>query len=230
MGISKSKPFISVAVDDNETYKVINNKDIYTSARGFISVVADGNETHKVVDNKNAYPSAHGFTLIELLVVVAIIAVLVSILLPALSRARELAKASACESNLRQIGLGIIQYSNEYNGYVPWGVRFWGSTPYPVDYGLWTNWHGWVGLGLLYKLNYIRNPHTFYCRERNQWSIKMELSGSNMNGKSEKTQVAVLFRLAVIITDGDISISGLIIPKVQRLPNVSVSQANGHNR
>ncbi len=105
------------------------------------------------------------FTLIELLVVVAIIAVLVSILLPALSRAREFAKATACESNLRQIGLGIIQYSNDYNGCVPWGVRHFSWPPYisGTQYNLWDRWNNWTGKGLLYSLDYIKNPHTFYC-------------------------------------------------------------------
>ena len=55
-----------------------------------------------------------GFTLIELLVVVAIIAVLVAILLPAMSRARELAKDSVCASNLRQLGLGCRMYSDDH--------------------------------------------------------------------------------------------------------------------
>ncbi|MFA5863197.1 MAG: type II secretion system protein [Phycisphaerae bacterium] len=60
-----------------------------------------------------------GFTLIELLVVVAIIAVLISILLPALAQARERAKMVVCESNLRQIGLGFTFYADANNDWVP---------------------------------------------------------------------------------------------------------------
>ena len=91
------KSFISVVVDGNETHKSVDNKNAYPSAHGFISVVVDSDETHKVVDNKDVYTLAHGFTLIKLLVVVAIIAVLIAILLPALSTAREYGKMAVCE-------------------------------------------------------------------------------------------------------------------------------------
>jgi len=60
-----------------------------------------------------------GFTLIELLVVVAIIAVLIALLLPALAKARDSAKAAQCLSNQRQIGLAILQYAHDWNNYIP---------------------------------------------------------------------------------------------------------------
>ena len=60
-----------------------------------------------------------GFTLIELLVVVAIIALLISILLPSLRAAREQAKAAVCGSQLRSLGTGLASYASEQNGYIP---------------------------------------------------------------------------------------------------------------
>jgi prepilin-type N-terminal cleavage/methylation domain-containing protein/prepilin-type processing-associated H-X9-DG protein len=63
---------------------------------------------------ESRHPRRAGFTLIELLVVVAIIALLISILLPSLSQARELAKRTVCATNLRQISMAQIQRATEY--------------------------------------------------------------------------------------------------------------------
>ena len=68
----------------------------------------------------------HAFTLIELLVVIAIISLLVSILLPSLQEARELAKRTACSSNIHQLQVAFFTYDSEYDELPPgnWGTAF----------------------------------------------------------------------------------------------------------
>lgn len=84
------------------------------------------------INNRSFRPSVgqaqthKGFTLIELLVVIAIIAILAAILFPVFGRARENARRSSCQSNLKQVGLGILQYVQDYDENFPLAVS--GST------------------------------------------------------------------------------------------------------
>lgn len=68
---------------------------------------------------KTHFSRKPGFTLIELLVVIAIIAILAAILFPVFARARENARRASCQSNLKQIGLGILQYTQDYDEFYP---------------------------------------------------------------------------------------------------------------
>ncbi len=91
-----------------------------------------------------------GFTLIELLVVIAIIAILAAILFPVFAKAREKARQTSCLSNLKQIGLGMLMYAQDYDECVPEGDR--SSTP-P------RNWYDLVQ-------PYVKNTQIFKCPTR----------------------------------------------------------------
>src|SRR5579885_1983208 len=76
---------------------------------------------------------ASGFTLIELLVVIAIIAILIALLLPAVQQAREAARRTQCRNNLKQLGLAIHNYHDNFNLF-PYGESFSDTNPRPQRY------------------------------------------------------------------------------------------------
>lgn len=95
------------------------------------------------------------FTLIELLVVIAIIAILAAILFPVFGRARENARRSSCQSNLKQIGLGILQYTQDFDERFPAGCFGAGcnsNTNWPSTY----KW-----MDAIYP--YIKSDQVFSC-------------------------------------------------------------------
>jgi prepilin-type N-terminal cleavage/methylation domain-containing protein len=126
-------------------------------------------------------PVKHGFTLIDILVSIAIIAVLIGILLPSLASVNEAARRVICQSNVRQIGYGLVMYANDFNGQLP-SSRF---TPVqgngnmaresgapekmvtlrvPLAAGEESSkTSGWDGLGLLYPTGYLTAAKVFYC-------------------------------------------------------------------
>ncbi|HVS72961.1 MAG TPA: prepilin-type N-terminal cleavage/methylation domain-containing protein [Phycisphaerae bacterium] len=123
-----------------------------------------------------------GFTLIELLVVVAIIALLISILLPSLARARDQAKKTACASNLHQLGIALSTYAGEFENNLPpetgrhfasYGYNnnvteyhymrrgYNGSTPFTFTNGITQDTH-WREL-ICMDDGIIKDPRVYYC-------------------------------------------------------------------
>jgi prepilin-type N-terminal cleavage/methylation domain-containing protein/prepilin-type processing-associated H-X9-DG protein len=100
-----------------------------------------------------------GFTLVELLVVIGIIAVLISVLLPTLSKARESAKRAQCLSNLRTIGQTMWLYANENKDQIPLGTI---KSRYQEAYWLRLN-NRFPTWGVLYQAKLMKAPAAFYC-------------------------------------------------------------------
>ena len=73
-------------------------------------------------NKSQARPDLHGFTLVELLVVITIIGILIALLLPAVQAAREAARRAQCTNNLKQLGLGLLNYENTIGVFPPGGM------------------------------------------------------------------------------------------------------------
>lgn len=114
-------------------------------------------------------PRCAAFTLVELLVVISIIALLMAILIPSLSKARDQSKVAVCLSNLRQIGIAIHTYADQYNGAIPRGPT--DPIPYYPSQG-WDEWatnqvwigekNAWQGLGAILQTE-MAQPRAIFC-------------------------------------------------------------------
>ena len=109
-----------------------------------------------------------GFTLVELLVVIGIIALLISILLPSLQRAREAAQRTACLANLRSVMQMVHIYATDNKQQIPLGCL---GDDYQTSYFIAQGTGGadmkWPGFGLLYKGGYLTDPRFLFCPSEN---------------------------------------------------------------
>lgn len=124
--------------------------------------------------------AGQGFTLIELLVVVAILALLAAILFPVFARARENARKTSCLSNLRQIGLGWLQYAQDYDEVM---MRVSTSGPSGKTFYWWGSWDGSTlnpSEGLLQP--YMKNSQVQACPSfENRLRANLGLTGYAYN-------------------------------------------------
>ena len=124
-----------------------------------------------------------GFTLIELLVVISIIALLVSILMPALSKAREQAKVTVCLFNLRNLGTAWCMYADDNDGNMVWGVD-WGNPgwvgPAPIDPTIEEQLDS-IRNGALFV--YLETVDVYHCpgAKKNEWRTYSTVHAMNGN-------------------------------------------------
>ncbi|GAB4453398.1 MAG: hypothetical protein OHK0029_06140 [Armatimonadaceae bacterium] len=115
-----------------------------------------------------------GFTLIELLVVIAIIAILAAILFPVFAKAREKARQTACLSNCKQIGTGLMMYAQDYDEYLP--MRYGGACNNGTgdcENGMTRSWKNMLA-------PYIKNRDIYRCPS-NPASQRADSIGTNAN-------------------------------------------------
>ena len=154
-----------------------------------------------------------GFTLIELLVVIAIIAILAAILFPVFAKARENARRASCQSNMKQLGLGIFQYLQDNDELFPIGrwnnqVNSGQDTPW----GTWAKrWYGWNDS----VQPYIKSAQVFKCPSAGRRSasqsdneqrtgqlnyyMNMRLAGGSAGGTATANQADLQFPAVTIM-------------------------------
>lgn len=112
------------------------------------------------IEGQTGVGRKHGFTLIELLVVIAIISILAAILFPVFARARESARRASCLSNLKQIGLGMMQYVQDHDGRYT-GIYTVGNSNTGPDGKRFSTARRWYWPQLIQP--YVKSHQIFFC-------------------------------------------------------------------
>jgi prepilin-type N-terminal cleavage/methylation domain-containing protein/prepilin-type processing-associated H-X9-DG protein len=121
-----------------------------------------------------------GFTLIELLVVIAIIALLAAILFPVFARARDNARRATCMNNLKQIGLGTMQYVQDNDGRFP--VDVYGGVLGPDGRELEPGWNAVFWQQMIWP--YVKSDQIFFCPSSPSQMGKQVAADPRVNGRS----------------------------------------------
>lgn len=127
----------------------------------------------------------NSFTLIEILIVITIIAILAAMLLPALNTAREKARRAVCINNLRQIGLAVAIYREDFGGRIPISVyeaqNPGNQSSYPFQF---RQFEGQSWSATFFYPNYIRDYNIFFCpsridKSKSNWQVLTDESAGN---------------------------------------------------
>ncbi len=161
-----------------------------------------------------------GFTLIELLVVISIIALLIAILLPALSASRDAARNTICLSNLRQLGLGVNMYMNDHDGWVPPGYMAPSVVSYDVTTILDDYYAGgagnWYNLGILYQEHYLDTGlPVYFCPSGPETLVNgntVKQAIENLQNPSNTNQAYAHYAYRLRRDTSDYSINGVVKP------------------
>jgi len=179
------------------------------------------NRTANLTNPSCALRARRGFSLVDILVSIAVMAVLIGILLPSLSRVRESARRVICQSNMKQIGLGITMYAEDHDSLIP--ATVYGNTEnyeqLPTEMMQLHLGHdvadNWDGLGWLTQDGHITAEGVFYCPSHKGFHAQSEYDEEwrNLGGEiignynyrpvaDFERDLARLDHRTVLVTDG----------------------------